>query len=66
MDYSAANTALWNMIIQLGLIAGAIMLANLLRQKIPMIRRSLMPVAVLAGFLLRRSYENLARLMELI
>ncbi len=52
MDYSAANTALWNMIIQLGLIAGAIMLANLLRQKIPMIRRSLMPVAVLAGFLL--------------
>ena len=52
MDYSAANTALWNMIIQLGLIAGAIMLANLLRQKIPLIRKSLMPVAVLAGFLL--------------
>ncbi len=52
MDYSAANTALWNMIIQLGLIAGAIMLANLLRQKIPLIRRSLMPVAVLAGFLM--------------
>ncbi|MBO6040693.1 MAG: hypothetical protein J6P58_05740 [Oscillospiraceae bacterium] len=52
MDYSAANHALWNVIVQMGLIAGAIMLANLLRQKIPFIRRSLMPVAVLGGFLL--------------
>ncbi len=52
MDYSAANHVLWNVIIQLGLIAAAIMLANLLRQKIPFIRKSLMPVAVLAGFLL--------------
>ena len=31
MDYSAANTALWNVIEQLGLIAGAILLANFLR-----------------------------------
>ena len=52
MDYSAANLSLWNIIIQLGMIAGAILLANLLRQKIKLVRQSLMPVAVLAGFLL--------------
>ena len=52
MDYSAANVSLWNIIIQLGLISGAILLANFLRQKIPFIRKSLMPIAVLGGFLL--------------
>ena len=52
MDYSAANQELWSFIIQLGLIAGAILLAQLLRQKVSLIRKSLMPVAVLAGFLL--------------
>ena len=52
MDYSAANLTLWNMIVQLGLIAGALLLANLLRQKLAFVRKSLMPVAVLAGFLL--------------
>ena len=52
MDYSAANHALWNIIVQLGLIAGAVLLANFLRQKFRFIRRSLMPIAVLAGFLL--------------
>ena len=52
MDYSAANHELWAFIIQLGMIAGAVLLANALRQKVPLIRKSLMPVAVLAGFLL--------------
>lgn len=52
MDYSAANTALWNFIIQLGIIASAIMLATVLRNKVVFIRKSLMPVAVLAGFIL--------------
>lgn len=52
MDYSAANHALWGAVVQLGLIAGVILLANFLRQKIPLIRRSLMPIAVLGGFLL--------------
>lgn len=52
MDYSAANHALWNAVIQLGLIAGVILLANFLRQKIPLVRKSLMPIAVLGGFLL--------------
>lgn len=52
MDYSAANHALWNVIVQLGLIAGVVLLANFLSQKITLIRKSLMPIAVLAGFLL--------------
>ena len=52
MDYSAANSSLWNIIIQLGLIAVAILAANLLRSKVTFIRRAMMPVAVMAGFLL--------------
>ena len=52
MDYSAANTSLWGIIIQLGLIAAAILLAGILRSKVPFIRKSMMPVAVLGGFLL--------------
>ncbi len=52
MDYSAANLQLWNVIIQLGAIAAAILLANLLRQRVPFIRGTLMPIAVLGGFLL--------------
>lgn len=52
MDFSAANTALWSPIIQIGIIAGAILLANTLRRKVRFFRESLMPTAVLAGFLL--------------
>ena len=52
MDYSASNVALWNILIQFGIIAAAILLANFLRRKIPFFRKSLMPTAVLAGFLL--------------
>jgi len=52
MDFSSTNVALWNPIVQMGIIAGLILLANTLRQKIPFIRNSLMPTAVLAGFIL--------------
>ena len=52
MDYSAANHALWNIIVQLGLLAGSILLAHSLREKLSFIQRSMMPIAVLAGFLL--------------
>lgn len=52
MDYSAANVSLWNPIIQLGIIAGMILLANLLRRKLPFIRNTMMPTAVLGGFIL--------------
>lgn len=52
MDYSATNVSLWSVIIQLGLIASAILVAGFLRSKLSFVRRSMMPVAVLAGFLL--------------
>lgn len=52
MDFSAANTALWGPVVQLGILSGLILLANTLRRKVKLIRTSLMPTAVLAGFLL--------------
>ena len=52
MDFSSANTALWSFLLQLGVIAGVLLLANLLRRKLPFIKNTLMPTAVLAGFLL--------------
>ena len=52
MDYSAANVQLWNSIIQLAIIAGALLVAHILRRGIPFIRKSLLPSAVLAGFIL--------------
>lgn len=52
MDYSAANASLWNVVIQLGFIAGAILVAGLLRNNIKFVRKSMMPVAVIGGFLL--------------
>ena len=51
MNYSATNTGLWNLIIQVGLIALFLLLANVLRRKVPFFKKSLMPTAVLAGFL---------------
>ena len=52
MDYSAANAELWNSILQISILAVTILAANVLRRKVPFIRKSLMPTAVLAGFLL--------------
>ena len=52
MDYSAANNALWNVIIQMSLIAAAILIGNFLRRTIKIIRGTMLPVAVLGGFLL--------------
>lgn len=52
MDYSAANTQLWNSIIQIVLIATTILLANCLRRKVFFIRQLMIPTAVLGGFLL--------------
>lgn len=52
LDFSAANTGLWDVMIQFGIMAGIILLANLLRRKIPFVKKSLMPTAVLGGFLL--------------
>ena len=44
MDFSSANTALWNPIIQIGIIAGLILFANVLRRKISFIRKSRNPL----------------------
>lgn len=52
MDYSAANTALWSPVIQIGIIAGVILLANTLRRKVKFFANSMMPTSVLAGFIL--------------
>lgn len=52
MDFSASNVALWNVVIQFGIIAAAILAANTLRRKVRFFRNSLMPTAVVAGFLL--------------
>lgn len=52
MDYSAANVALWSPIFQVGIIALLVILSNVLRLKIPFVRKSLMPTAVMAGFIL--------------
>ena len=52
MDYSAANSQVWNPVIQLGFIAAAILAAMYLRQAVSFVRKSMLPVAVLAGFLL--------------
>ena len=52
MDFSAANTELWSPIIQVGIVAGLILLANILRRKIIFIQKAMIPTAVLAGFIL--------------
>ena len=52
MDYSAANYDLWKFIIQMGLIAGTILIAQYLHRAVRPIRKTMLPVAVLAGFFL--------------
>ena len=51
MDFSAANTSLWSIIVQFGILAALLLLANVLRRKVAFFRKSLLPTAVLAGFL---------------
>jgi ESS family glutamate:Na+ symporter len=52
MDFSAANVVLWNVVVQFGIIAATILAANALRRNFKPIRNTLMPTAVLGGFLL--------------
>ena len=68
MDYSAANTGLWGLVVQLGAIAGVLLLSLVLLRYIPILRKTLIPTAVLAGFLLlilRVSAPNLINLRTL-
>ena len=52
MDFSAANINLWSGMLQIAILCTALVAANVLRRKIPLIRKSLMPTAVLAGFII--------------
>ena len=52
MNYSAENVQLWNSVIQIGIIAFMMIFANVLRLKIPFVKKSLLPTSVLAGFIL--------------
>lgn len=52
MDYSAANTQLWNGIMQIAILAATLLFANIIRRKVTFIRRAVIPTAVLGGFIL--------------
>ena len=52
MDFSAANIELWKPIVQIGIMAALVMLSNVLLRKIPFVRKTLLPLSVLAGFIL--------------
>ena len=58
MDYSAANNGVWEFIILLGVLALALGIALVLRNHFAFIRKSMMPTAVLAGFLLLIARET--------
>ena len=45
MDYSAANSDLWNVIIQIGVISIMVLICNVLRLKVPFVKKSLMPIS---------------------
>jgi len=50
MGFSAENTQLWQPVLQLGYLALVMLAANFLQRKVSLIRRSLLPTAVLGGF----------------
>ncbi len=49
MDYSALY--IWDGIIHLSILAVLLLFANVIRRKVPWMRRSLLPTAVIAGFI---------------
>ena len=51
MEFAFNDAKLWSFIIQMGVLAAIMLLANVMRRKIPFIRKMLMPTAVLAGFI---------------
>lgn len=52
MDFSNLNRGLWDVFVWGGIIALLLLSANIMTRKIAVIRKSLMPVAALAGFIL--------------
>ena len=51
MDFSVSNTALWSSIVQFGLLAVVLLVGNTLRRKVGFLRQSLLPTAVIGGFI---------------
>jgi glutamate:Na+ symporter, ESS family len=51
VDFSASNTLLWFGIIQFGILGVLMLAGNTLRRKIPLLRKSLLPTAVIGGFI---------------
>lgn len=51
MDYSAANLGLWDPLIQISIIAATLLIATIIRRRVPIVKQSLLPTAVIAGFL---------------
>jgi glutamate:Na+ symporter, ESS family len=51
MDFTMDNVRLWDFILQMGILASIMVLANIIRRKVPFIKKLLMPTAVIAGFL---------------
>lgn len=51
MDFSSANTQLWQIVIQSGILGALLLFGNLVRRKIKLFQKTLLPTAVLAGFL---------------
>lgn len=52
MDFSSSNTWLWRAVFQFGVFFIILLASNLLRRKIPFVRKSLMPISVIGGFIL--------------
>lgn len=50
MDFSASNAQLWRALLQLALLSAVMLFANVVRRKVPFIRKSLLPTAVVGGF----------------
>ena len=54
---------MWNVIIQFGVIAFLVVISNIIRLKVPFVKKTLMPTSVLAGFLLLGfKYTNIIRI----
>ncbi len=51
MDFSASNVQLWRSLLQLAILAAVLLIANVIRRKVPFVRKSLLPTAVVGGFL---------------
>ncbi len=51
MDFTGSNSTLWYLVIQFGLLGLMILVGNTLRRKIPLFRNTLLPTALIAGFL---------------